>query len=356
MTSSHSNNASRSLFFGTTVIALAHLPGSIIKTLWMDDYPFLLGIFERNPAVTNFMLGSARPFQAMTSEFMMRLSDSTVWSIYPSLKLLGFLGVLFTYFAIYSRWRNMEAPETLFIFAAISLCLPTFQTYTFWSSAWTYAWSPFLSVLTLNLLNRERHVKLIYPIATCVVSLFIYPPGSFFFFGILAVEYLSLKKTNRDFLQILIKSSQVVFLSSILHIILFNFYTHQYSIDKSARSQLVDIADLPDKVLWFMSRVTTGALLPFWISKPTLSIMLLGSVPISIGLLYAVIKKTTLTKSNPLLISIFTISSLFLSSSYALLLKENQFEFRFFPDNFGQPQQLDSSLFLTYVGILLSLE
>jgi len=317
---------------GILIIVSALSAGSFTVSLWMDDYSFAWGIVSDDPKTIEFIAGSARPVLALLALFGSNISINLAFVSY--LKVIGLLGVIFAYITIYHRWVRLGIPPISMIIAAIGLCLPTFQTYTFWGSAFTYSWSLVFSIVSLSLCEQNTLKTKLASVLLYTLAIFLYPPGALFIFGLLAVE-IWICKPQKMIRTRIIRSSLTLFLSGIFFFAaVFYTYTATLGITRNHRSQLINLDQIPEKVFWFVSRVVTSSLRPFQISSPSLTELILTVTPLlaffvmGISIQYRRLKETKLHYFLTLLFLCL------LSSLHSLVLEENQFEFRFFPGLF----------------------
>lgn len=337
----------KTFYFGLAIIFLSLLPGSIKKSLWMDDYPFLWGTLSNDPEVIEFMLSSSRPILAFFTFIISQFSFN--FFFYSYLKLIGFMGVAFTYFLIATRWNRLHYQSFMIPIAALALCLPTFQTYTFWASAFTYSWAPGLSIISLNLWEQKHNKLRFLAVLIFSMSFLIYPPGAFFCFGLIAVEYWMTKRSTESMAR---ETYSVCLLASIgtsLALIIFYSYLNLLELSSSQRNELVRVGDLPRKLSWYLSRVILSSLRPFQISSPNIFEAILTLSPMIICFALGIYKRLQIvsTKFFPHILMLFL--PLFISSFHILVLKENQFEFRFFPGQMWATFVIASYFFLDII-------
>ena len=319
----------RVYIFGVILILGSLLIGSVTTSLWMDDYPFFWGMVRDDPATINFILGSGRPFLALFISLGGNFSLSLQLLSY--LKIIGLLGIIFTYTTITNRWHRLNFPKYSFLIAAIGLCLPTFQSYAFWASAFTYSWAPGLATLSLSMWGQGARTTKVFASLLFAISFLIYPPGALFIFGLIAAEFWISELSIASMVRTIKNTCVLVLVGTTISLLIIYGYVAAWNLDSNQRVELVKPDELLDKFSWFVTRVLVSSFRPFQISSPSPLEAFLSVVPTLLVFAFGLYKRFVFARQQYAISIILLLFPLVMSSFHSLALSENQFEFRFFP-------------------------
>ncbi len=319
----------RFYIFGIILILGSLVIGSFTTSLWMDDYPFFWGMVRDDPATVNFILSSGRPFLALFISLGGNFSFSLQLLSY--LKIIGLLGIIFTYTTITNRWYHLNFPKYSFLIAAIGLCLPTFQSYAFWASAFTYSWAPGLATLSLSMWGQGARTTKVFASLLFSISFFIYPPGALFIFGLIAAEFWISDSSIASMVRTIKNTFVLVLIGTTISLLIFYGYVAAWDLSSNQRDELVRPDELLDKFSWFVTRVLVSSFRPFQISSPSPLEAFLSVAPMLLILTFGLYKRFIFARQQYTFSIILLLFPLVISSFHGLALRQNQFEFRFFP-------------------------
>lgn len=310
---------------GSLLIAVAYAPGVFRESFWSDDYPALVD----TPGIVDHLLRDARPTSAglISVSFSLLHSPQNGWV----LRLIALFGLLFLFIVI-SRTVLPSKDSGIANFAiAVAFCIPTFQTYVHWSITWFYSWTALWGVIAFRCWRSHRRWYKVLGVLFLVLALTSYPPAALFFFAVIAVVGVLNHSGSRQILTELLHGLVLLVISiapSALVIFLSMNFSH---VSASKRVSLISIPDIPDKIVWLISRPLVVGLRPFLVDSPTPVWALITSLPLLLVLLIGLQRQSNRAGESIWLRESAVALPLILSLIPIAIVTDNQIEFRILP-------------------------
>lgn len=315
----------KSLYPGFLVLALSYLPGVFLTSAWSDEYPAM----QDPDGLSRELMKAIRPIWALLEliTFSLLSTPSLLWIG----RLLGFLGVLLLYLTLVEFSPKITIRSSTKIFIAFALCLPSFQNWSHWANAWPQSWAALVSVWSFYLFKKQRISRKILGIVLLAIAFTTYPPSSLFFFGTLPISCWENRASNKAFLSEIIKAVKLLAGAALLSVIISTVLLKILELQKAPRVSLVNLSDLDEKILWFISRPIVVGLRFFDISSPSPLMALLSILPVIIIILGAFVTECSLIKANKIKRATLFSICLGMTLSHLLVIQDNQIEHRYLP-------------------------
>jgi hypothetical protein len=290
------------------------------ESFWSDDYPLLVdpnGTFKE-------VFADARPIYGLLLKFSYLVigEPQNAWI----LRLVSLAGLIVLYLIIVTKLdsKNWQIP----ILVAIGFMLPSFQMYVMWAGCWPHLWTSILSITSYQYWGRSPLKFKLISLCLMALAFSIYPPTTFFTFAYLFLlayykEY-NLSKVISEFRNLLILfiiGCSIGLTGSLISM-------HIFEIDQNPRVGTVTFQELPQKVIWIVTRPIVTGFRPFMIDSPSAISALASSVLFVFLFLVGIYFQSK--KLNENYFKRFTVLSALLFSSLIplLIVKDNQIEFR----------------------------
>lgn len=310
---------------GLSVIICAYSLGVFKVSFWSDDYPALLG----TRAMADHLLSDGRPTSSelLSVSFSMLKDPANAW-ILRSFALIALLLI----FLFVSKSISGSKHYNLGVLSiAIALCLPSFQMYVHWSTAWYYPWATLAGLYSYQLWSSKQTIKKILAALLFVLALTTYPPTAMFFFAAISVTNVLIQSETRKFFTGVIQGLVLFVISVIASTILVFTTLHIAGVSPSQRVKLLTISEIPNKIVWLFTRPIVVGLRPFMIDSPTPKFAILTSLPILIILFLGVLRQSRQLGELFLYRAIAIGLPLIMALIPIIATPDNQIEFRILP-------------------------
>lgn len=252
----------RAQALGLLLLAVAYAPGVFKESFWSDDYPALMD----TPGVADHLLRDARPTSAglLSISFSQLRSPQDAWV----LRLLALLGLFFLYLVIARGISSLKNSWAANFSIAIALCIPTFQMYVHWSIAWFYPWATLWGVLAFKFWRSKELLKKFFGVLFLTLALTTYPPAALFFMAMIAVVGVFNNLKSREILVEIIHGMILLAISAVTSTLAIFLTIHFSNTSASQRVSLITLSDIPQKIIWLVSRPLVVGLRPFLVDSP----------------------------------------------------------------------------------------
>ena len=309
---------------GIVILLLTYSRGIFQESFWSDDYA-IMGI----RSMARHVLGDARPASAglFSLSFSLIHSPGNAWV----LRLLAFVAVVWIFLRLANSIQD-TSHRAIGIFAlAVGLCIPSFQLYIHWTIVWCFSWAALAGLYSFYFWFSRRIFKKLIAVALLALALTIYPPAALFFFASIAV------------INVLNQSKITIFISQAVRALILFAISLPVSafaaliairiagISASGRVQLVQVADIPRKVIWILTRPLVVGLRPFTIDSPTPKIALFTVLPMIAVLTLGLRRQSMEMEERFLWRALIVVAPLLLSLLPIVVSSDNQIEFRVLP-------------------------
>ncbi len=311
------------LRIGSALLLLAtYFYGVFEVSAFSDDYPGLV-----DPSgIAMHATKDARPIYGLGLLLFFSLAHSVgnLWI----LRLVGLVGLILLSDVVNRRLlKNSRSHWSVFA-STIAFTSISFQFFTHWATAFMLPWAAILSLTGLGFWTKESKVWKIIGTVYLLCSLMIYPLLSFFPFSVLFVEWYF---SNFNFSNYIAKlRSAILYIgtgSAVLFISIAIFRVFNPS-GLNARVAYVSLSELPEKIVWFVSRPVALGFRPYFLTSPTFSQLVVTALPILALLSIFALRKTNFNLMNTgklfLALAITTVFAL----TPLLVVSQNQIDFR----------------------------
>ncbi len=310
---------------GIFIILLAYAPGVFKESFWSDDYPALMD----TSGSANHMFKDARPTAAalLSISFSPLNDPSSAW-ILRSFALLALLLI----FLFVSKRISESKYGNLGIFSiAIALCLPSFQMYIHWNVTWFCLWASLAGLYAFQFWSSQLISKKVFAVFLLTLALTTYPPAALFFLSVITVvNTLNQSKIAKYFSDV-IQGLMLLTISGLISVISTFSLMRIVDVSPNTRVALLGLTDIPEKIVWLISRPVVVGLRPFLIDSPTPMVAMVTALPVLLIIVIG-IKRQTVNLGEKFLYRFFGIAfPLVLTLIPIILTSDNQIEFRVLP-------------------------
>jgi hypothetical protein len=302
------------------IILLAFSPGVFMESFWSDDYNSLM---NRNEVV-DLLLSDARPALAISIIFGFSLisGPGDAWI----LRGLALAAMIFLFLLI-AKGIDKSRQRSFGIFSiAISFCLPSFQMYIHW--AWPLMWAALASLLAFRFWATGTVPRKILGILLLVFALTNYPPTALFYFSAIAVINVLNRSSTSKIIKETIQGLYLLAISVVISIMVVATTLRLVHVHPTGRVRLISIDEMPEKILWLLTRPITIGLRPFMIDSPAPWFALVTAIP-ALVIIFFGIKAQAQTPNESTILRGFSIVFLLILTLLPLMITpENQIEFR----------------------------
>lgn len=310
---------------GVGLIFFAYAPGVFKESFWSDDY----GALMDTSSFVAHVLKDARPVAAgiFSMSFSLLDSPANAWIM----RSLALLALILIFLFISNRIRNSRHKNIGIFSIAVAFCLPSFQMYVHWSLTWFFLWAALAGLYAFHFWSSKLKTRKIFAVFLLVFALTIYPPTALFYFSaITLVNVLNDSKLPKFFSDIVHGLSLLVIagIASIFTV----FVTMKFAgVSTNARVSIVTLSDIPEKVIWLVSRPLVVGMRPFMIDSPSPKIAFITSIPIILVLFFGIRKQSIDLSESIFRRAICVIFPLILTLIPIMITSDNQIEFRVLP-------------------------
>ena len=314
---------------GLILLLAVGLVQALPESAWSDDYELLtkrigVGGYQRN-------LAEGRPLAVLVQAPISLMSSTQQLVI---LRLLGVGGLLILYCVILRVLPQRTTAGLQMgqgIVLATSILIPSLQISTYFATAWFACFAYAISVLCwLAWSNRAWKYKLAALVSLGILGTAV-AQAVFFPLAICALLLaLSPRKTSDGF-RVIAFTAMLVIGSALISLLVGFAFRLITDTPSGSRIGLIQPAEVPEKVIWFITRPITTSLRPFLTDRPSMSAAALTAVPIALLLVLITAALARRAQVSPIgnivLVSIGIVGS----GSYLLAWSLNQIEYRLIP-------------------------
>lgn len=335
---------SKQYFFYTTLtLSLAFGVGTISNTILSDDYAFIYSAKE----FAAHAMEDGRPLSYLLINLTTLIPKEIVLL---SLRIVGTCALLITAILVSSHIYSKSRLSRFWPFATMSFCIPAFQVYAQAAYAFPLAIALLLSTAAGLLILRDSKVYNVVGMFVLVAALSTYQMSALFALNLFVITLVSEYKStiqlrrfvwNVFFLScgILIYFATIVLLKNLINL------------DFKSRFSSVSLFDVPEKIVWFITRPLTLSFMPLTLRSPSVfEVIIFGGTTLALVILFLSKLGGDKAKRDNYTIYITYFSSQVISLSPLLFSRDNQIEPRMLIAN----QWINS--FLLFSQASLSLE
>ena len=307
-------------------LIVVYSPGVFHKGAWSDDYAALL---EPN-SVGMHALRDSRPVYGATINLFYGLF-STVEGL-SFIRLFGLLGLVLLCNELCLRFEKLPNGISLMIFTTFALTLPSFQFSAHWAIAYAMSWSGYMALYGFRLfLDTKLNFRLL-GLLFLILSLLTYPLVTFILFSVVFIEGLLFKETVSQLLKRLLKPFLFMSLGIPISYFVSSIFMYSQNVSPNSRVSLVSIEQVPEKIIWFVTRPWALSFRPFLINSPSVSEAVIWVI---LGCLLILSLLISYYKSLSTALRVFCLFCFVLTLSILPLLftSQNQIDVRFLGSN-----------------------
>ena len=311
--------------FGLAIIFSSFFIGVFRESFWSDDYPALIG----TRAMATHLLADARPTSAglLSASFSLLNSPSHAWI----LRTLALLGLALIFLFVSKKLENTKDRDFGVIAIAIAFCLPSFQMYIHWVTAWYYPWAGLAGLYSFQLWSTNSLVRRISAVLVLGLALTTYPPAALFFFATFSVIGAVNGSASAGVLKDARRGATLFIFASVLAGLVATFSLKVAGVSSSDRVRLVNFSEIPTKIVWILSRPIVVGLRPFTVDSPNPKFALMTAFPMLLLLVVGVARQSRRLRENALHRALSQMVPLLLSLAPIAVASDNQIEFRIIP-------------------------
>ena len=334
---------------GLVLIFFAYAPGVLKESFWSDDYPALMDTSD----VVDHILKDARPTGAalFSASFSMLDEPAHAWI----LRSLALIALLLIFLFISKRVNNSRYGSIGIFSIAIAFCLPSFQMYVHWTSTWFFLWATLASLYAFHFWSSKLISRKIFAVFLLVIALTTYPPVALFFFSAIAViNTLNESKISKFFSDV-VQGLMLLVISGLVSILTVIVTLQFAGVSTNKRVSVITLSEIPEKIIWLLSRPLVVGLRPFMIDSPTPKIALITALPVILILIIG-IKRQSLHLGESIFYRGFWVAfPMVLTLIPIMITSDNQIEFRVLPGYSWGIAALATFFLLISIDLLLRL-
>lgn len=307
---------------GLFILVAAYGLGVFRESLWSDDYAGLIG----TSGFAEHILRDGRPTSAGIAylAFTALGTATEAWI----LRFFALVALLLIYLFIDRSIKNSSHYEVATISIAIGLCLPSFQMYIHWTGTWHFLWAALAGLYAFQSWSLRRFLPRSVGILLLALALTSYPPTALFYLAVIAVTGSLKSSPSKRIIEELIRGLTLLAASGVVSLVAASLTLQAYGLTPNARVKLVDIHEIPTKIVWLISRPLIVGLRPFTIDSPTPIFAALTALPVLVMFIFGV-KRQSRELSEKFILRTFAISfPLLLTLAPIMITSDNQIEFR----------------------------
>ncbi len=318
-------SASRVINFtigGACLILLVYSPGVFKESFWSDDY----GALMDTSSFVAHVLKDGRPVSAGLFSISFSLLDSpaNAWI----LRSLALVTLILIFFFICNLIRNSRHKNIGVFSIAVAFCLPSFQMYVHWSLTWFFLWATLAGLYAFQFWFSSMKVRKIIAVFLLAIALAIYPPTAVFYFSVITVVNVMNESKLSKFLSDTVQGLTLLVISGTVSILSIFMTMKFMGVSPNARVSIVAMSEIPEKIVWLITRPLVVGMRPFMIDSPSPKIAFITSLP-TILILILGIRRQSIDLSEPIFHrAIYLVLPLLLTLIPIIITSDNQLEFR----------------------------
>ncbi len=244
------------------------------------------------------------------------------------LRLVGLVGLILLSDVVNRRLLKDSRSHWSVFASTIAFTSISFQFFTHWATAFMLPWAALLSLVGLGFWAKESKISKMIGVTYLLLSLMIYPLLSFFLFSVVFVEwYFANSSLSNCFAKL---RSAVLYIgtgSAVLFISIALFRVFNPS-GLNARVAYVSLSELPEKIVWFVSRPVALGFRPYFLTSPTFSQLVVTALPILALLSIFALRKTNFNLMNAGKLFLALAVTIVFALTPLLVVGQNQIDFR----------------------------
>lgn len=293
--------------FAAISLSTIYLPGVISKSIWSDDYPSLI---DPN-GVQIHASRDGRPLYGLALQLVFNSVNqvSNLWLI----RLIALMGLLLLNDLVIKILSGSKPNLRLTVSSVGAFSIAGFQINVHWATAFPFCWVAYFALLGFTFLVKDRKKDKFLGVLLLIASSLSYPILTFF---VLPVVFLltfegenngsSLKKNS-------LLAAFGIGISGLLSLVINFISINVRGLGLNDRVSIVSLSELPDQILWFLTRPFVLAFRGYSIDSPGLIEAFASFVLVNLLIIAGIaIKFKTFSKVLRiyLLLIFFTLSSM----------------------------------------------
>ena len=318
-------SASRVINFkivGACVILFAYSPGVFKESFWSDDY----GALMDTSSFVAHVLKDGRPVSAGLFSMSFSLLDgpANAWI----LRSLSLITLILIFLFISNLIKNSRHKNIGIFSIAIAFCLPSFQMYVHWSLTWFFLWATLAGLYAFHFWSSKLKARKIFAVFLLAIVLAVYPPTAVFYFSVITIVNVMNESKLSKFLSDTVHGLALLVISGTVSVLSIFMTMKFMGISANARVSIVTISEIPEKVVWLITRPLVVGMRPFMIDSPSPKIALITSIPMVLILAMGIRKQSIDLSESIFHRAIYLILPLILTLIPIIITSDNQLEFR----------------------------
>lgn len=310
---------------GACLIFLAYSPGVFKESFWSDDY----GALTDSSSFVAHVLKDGRPVSAglFSVSFSLLDSPTNAWI----LRSLALITLMLIFFFISNLIKNSRHKNISIFSMAVAFCLPSFQMYIHWSLTWFFLWATLAGLYAFHFWSSNLKARKILAVFLLAVALAIYPPTALFYFSVITIVNAVNENKSSKFLSDTLNALILLVISGTVSVLSILMTMKFMGISANPRVSVVSISEIPEKILWLITRPLVVGMRPFMIDSPTPKIAFITSIPLILIIVLG-IRRQSIDLGEPIIRrAIYLLFPLLLTLIPIAITSDNQFEFRIVP-------------------------
>jgi len=330
-----------------TYLFIVYAFGVFSKSAWSDDFSSLLD----PDSVAQHAARDGRVVYGLLIRLLFS-HFNTVGSLFV-LRLIGLIGLILLNDSLIKKLSKIDFPTKYIIASTFAFTLPSFQFTSHWAVTFIFGWAALFAVAGYNLITQNSLSKKVLGFLFFVTSILLYPLLTFFLFSFIYFLWSARGQSYKPLFIQTLTGMTIMMVASILSYAVSYFYLRVNELSFNARVSIVNIDQIPDKLLFFISRPFVMAYRPFLIDSPSfISAVFVTVFSLSILAFLVWAKNRSILKTlYDLLIFNFFLA---LSIAPLLVVSQNQIDMRFVASNTWLFTSIISLLTLEFIENLKS--
>ena len=310
---------------GACLIFLAYSPGVFKESFWSDDY----GALTDTSSFVAHVLKDGRPVSAGLFSVSFSLLDrpANAWI----LRSFALITLILIFFFISNLIKSSRHKNIGIFSIAVAFCLPSFQMYIHWTLTWFFLWATLAGLYAFHFWSSNLKVRKILAVFLLAIALAIYPPTALFYFSAIAIINAVNENKLPKFLSDTVNGIVLLVISGTVSVLSIFMTMKFMGISANPRVSIVSITEIPEKVLWLITRPLVVGMRPFMIDSPSPKTAFITSIPLILILVLG-IRRQSIHLGEPVIRrAICILFPLMLTLIPIIMTSDNQFEFRILP-------------------------
>ena len=284
-----------------------------------------MSLVNRNEVV-KLLLSDARPAAAVAIIFGFSLINGPgeAWI----LRGLALIALIILFLLIAKRIDKSKQRSFGIFSVAISFCLPSFQMYIHWSHTWSFLWAALASLLAFSFWATGSVPKKILGVVLLVFALTNYPPAALFYFSAIAVINVLNRSSTSKIIKETIQGLFLLVISAVISMLVVATSLLHSQVQPTGRVRLISFHEVPDKILWVLTRPITIGLRPFMIDSPAPWFAFVTAIPTLVTIFFGIKAQAQSSNKSTILRGFSIVFLLILTLLPVIFTPENQIEFR----------------------------